>query len=94
MYEPQEIRFLSLGWEDPFEKGMATHFSVLPWRIRGQRSLAGFRPQGRKESDTTQATQQSVSKIQAYFPNFVYNEGRLKFIESDTLDGRWKCQST
>ena len=23
----------SLGWEDPFEKGKATHFSVLAWRI-------------------------------------------------------------
>ena len=23
----------SLGWEDPLEKGMATHFSILTWRI-------------------------------------------------------------
>ena len=23
----------SLGWEDPLEKGMATHFSTLAWRI-------------------------------------------------------------
>ena len=23
----------SLGWEDPWEKGMATHFSTLAWRI-------------------------------------------------------------
>ena len=23
----------SLGWEDPLEKGMATHASILPWRI-------------------------------------------------------------
>ena len=22
-----------LGWEDPLEEGMATHFSILPWRI-------------------------------------------------------------
>ena len=22
-----------LGWEDPLEKGMATHSSILPWRI-------------------------------------------------------------
>jgi len=22
-----------LGWEDPLEKGMATHFSILAWRI-------------------------------------------------------------
>ena len=23
----------SLGWEDPLEKGMATHSRILPWRI-------------------------------------------------------------
>ena len=23
----------TLGWEDPLEKGMATHFSILTWRI-------------------------------------------------------------
>ena len=23
----------SLSWEDPLEKGMATHFSILAWRI-------------------------------------------------------------
>ena len=23
----------SLGWEDPLKKGMATHFSILAWRI-------------------------------------------------------------
>ena len=29
----QEIRFPSLGWEDPLEKEMATHSSILAWRI-------------------------------------------------------------
>ena len=29
----RETRDQSLGWEDPLEKGMATHSSVLPWRI-------------------------------------------------------------
>ena len=29
----QEIRVLSLGWEDPLEKEMATHSSILAWRI-------------------------------------------------------------
>ena len=27
-----------LGWEDPLEKGMATHSSILAWRIREQRN--------------------------------------------------------
>ena len=29
----QETRVQSLGWEDPLEKGMATHFSILAWKI-------------------------------------------------------------
>ena len=29
----QEIWFQSLGWEDPLEEGMATHSSILAWRI-------------------------------------------------------------
>ena len=33
----------SLGWEEPLEKGKATHSSILDWRI----------PWGGKESDTT-----------------------------------------
>ena len=28
-----ETRVQSLGWEDPLEKGMATHSSILVWRI-------------------------------------------------------------
>ena len=29
----QETGVRSLGWEDPLEEGMATHSSVLSWRI-------------------------------------------------------------
>ena len=31
--EMQETQVQSLGWEDPLEKGMATHSSILAWRI-------------------------------------------------------------
>ena len=37
---------------------MATHSSVLAWRIPGTASLVGCRLWGRTESDTTEATQQ------------------------------------
>ena len=30
----QETRVLSRGWEDPLEKGMASHSSILAWRIQ------------------------------------------------------------
>ena len=29
----QDTQVQSLSWEDPLEKGMATHFSILAWRI-------------------------------------------------------------
>ena len=33
----QETQVQSLGWEDPLKKGMASHFSVLSWRIHMDR---------------------------------------------------------
>ena len=42
--EMRKTRVQSLGWEDPLEKGKATHSSILAWRI----------PWGRKELDTTE----------------------------------------
>ena len=51
----QETWVRSLGWEDPLEEGMATHSSILAWRIpHGQRSLTGYSPLGHKESDMTE----------------------------------------
>ena len=40
-----ETRVPSLGWEDPLEKEMATHSSILAWKIPWiGRSLAGYSP--------------------------------------------------
>ena len=38
------------------EKEMATHSSILAWRIQGRGSLVGCHLWGRTESDTTEAT--------------------------------------
>ena len=46
----------SLGWEDPLEEGIATHSSILAWRIHGQKSLVGYNPKGSIELDMTKAT--------------------------------------
>ena len=32
----------SLGWDDPLEKGMATHSSILAWRIPWTEELGGL----------------------------------------------------
>ena len=47
----QETRVQPLGWEDPLEKGMSTHSSILAGESNGQRSLAGYSPWGQEESD-------------------------------------------
>ena len=39
MQEIHEMQVWSLVWEDPLEEDMATHSSVLAWRIHGQRRL-------------------------------------------------------
>ena len=45
----------SLGREDPLEKEMATHSSLLAWRIPWTEVPGGLHsPWGRKESDTTE----------------------------------------
>ena len=47
----------SLGWEDPLEEGMATHSSILAWRIPWTEEPGGLQSISHKESDTTGATE-------------------------------------
>ena len=53
----QEMQVPSLGQEDPLEKEMATHSSILAWRIPWVEGLGGLQSTGRKELDTTEATE-------------------------------------
>ena len=46
----QETQLSSLGQEDPLEKGMATHSSILVWRI----PWTAMGPWGHKESDSNE----------------------------------------
>ena len=54
MEETQETWVQALGQEDPLEKGMATHPSILVCKIHGQRSPVGYSPRGHKESALTE----------------------------------------
>ena len=42
----QNTWILTLGQEDPLEKGMAAHSSILAWRIPGTEELDGPQPMG------------------------------------------------
>ena len=57
----QETWVQSLGQEDPLEKGMATHSSILAGEFHGQRGLAGYSPWGCEEADTTEQLTLSLS---------------------------------
>ena len=50
----QETRVRSLGWEDPLEKEMATHSSLLAWKIPWTEEPGGLAAKNCKESDTTE----------------------------------------
>ena len=50
----QETRVPSLGLEDPLEKEMAAHSSILAWRIPWTENPGGLQSMGHKELDTTE----------------------------------------
>ena len=50
----QETQVQSLSWEEPLEKGMATHSSILAWRIPWTEEPGGLQSTGHKESDKTE----------------------------------------
>ena len=53
MQETKEMQVRSLSQEDSLEEEMATHPSILAWRIPWtEESLVGYSPWGRKELDT------------------------------------------
>jgi len=50
----REARVQSLGWENPLEKEMAAHSSILTGEFHGKRRLVGYSPWGHIESDTSE----------------------------------------
>ena len=42
----QETQVQSLGWENPLEKEMASHFSILAWRIPWTEEPGGLQSRG------------------------------------------------
>ena len=68
----QETWAWSLDWEDPLEKGKATHSSVLAWRMHGL-----YSPWGHEEPDTTEWLSlshkvQSVRQISSISTSYSY----------------------
>ena len=62
MQEPQESQVGSLGWEDPLGKGMATHSSILAWKIPWTEEPGRVQSMG-SPSCTRQATEHTHTRI-------------------------------
>ena len=59
----QEIQVWSLGWEDPLEKGMATHCSILDWRIPGTEEPGGLQFMGSQRVGHDRVTNTSTLNL-------------------------------
>ena len=58
----QETWVQSLGWEDPLEKGMATHSSILAWRIPWTEEHGWLQSVGSQRVGHDLATEQQIVK--------------------------------
>ena len=64
----QETQVWSLSWEDPLEKGMATHSSILAWKNQWAEGRGGLQSMGsqRAEHDWTTNTGAPVVKTLSF----------------------------
>ena len=69
----QETRVHFLGWEDSLEKEIATHSSILAWRIPWTEEPGGLQSIGSQKSDMTEVTQQARMQL-----NYGLNISKLK----------------
>ena len=69
----QETQVQFLDWEDPLEKEMATHASILAWRIPWTEEPGRLQSMGLQELDTTERlsthSKQHIKQQRHYFAN-------------------------
>ena len=59
----EETQVWSLSWEDPLEKEMAIHSSILAWEIPWTEDPGGRQLRGCKESDVTERLNSNSSSV-------------------------------
>jgi len=67
----RETGVQSLGWEDPLEKEMAIHSSILAWRIPWTEEPAGLQSMDRKELDMTEQLTNTQAHTHIHTHSFV-----------------------
>ena len=84
----QEMGLQSLGWEDPLEKEMATHFSILAWEIPWTEEPGGQQSMGSQRVDTTWQLKSNNKQYVRQFllcfssPSFSQSFSRSHFIHT------------
>ena len=58
-----ETRVQSLGWDDPLEKDMAAHSSILAWKILWTKEPGELQSMGYRELDTTERLHFNLESI-------------------------------
>ena len=76
----------SLGWEDPLEKEMATHSSILAWEISWTESLLGYSPWGYKEPDMSERLSAHIFFEISMYINLYCGKFNCR------IDLDWKCE--
>ena len=74
MQETQEMQVQSLGWEDLPEKEMATHSSILAWKI----PTVGYSPKYHKELDAAEQLSKQAN-YKCSFPFYQTQKWSSKF---------------
>ena len=77
MQGTQKTRVRSLVREDTLEEGMATHSSILAWRIPRTEEPGGLQPMGRKEVDTTEHDASPLPVLRSPFQNWASEQCTL-----------------
>ena len=92
----QETWVRSLGWEDPLEEGMATHSSILAWRIPWMEEPGGLQSTGSQRVGHYWATLPSPSHANKVMLKIL--QAKLQqYVNHELLDvqaGFWKGRGT
>ena len=67
----QETQFQSLGWEDPLEEELATHSSILAWRIPWTEEPGELQSEGLQRVGHDLVTEHAHTKLLRTFPLFI-----------------------
>ena len=86
----RETWLRSLGGADPLEKEMATHSSILAWRIPWTEEPGGLQSGGRKESDTTELLSLHFSLLDT---ELLTSAKKTGLSEQGPQAGSWKVRS-